>query len=89
MSRSFNLVAVSCTRTPLPIPNPPPPSPPAQVRKDIGEFRSSAGARMDPLLRERAAATGSLRGADNILSGAASTLEALKGQRQPPAPRCL
>ena len=44
---------------------------------------------MDPLLRERAAATGSLRGADNILSGAASTLEALKGQRQPPAPRCL
>jgi len=65
------------------------PPPPAQVRQDIGEFRSSAGTRMDPLLRERAAATGSLRGADNILSGAASTLEALKGQRQPPAPPSL
>mmetsp|Transcript_11577 Transcript_11577/g.28084 ORF Transcript_11577/g.28084 Transcript_11577/m.28084 type:complete len:229 (+) Transcript_11577:189-875(+) len=52
------------------------------VRQDIGEYRTAATSRMDPLLRERGAATNSLRGADQIMQGAATTLEALKGQRQ-------
>lgn len=40
------------------------------VRQEIGEYKSAASARADPLLRERNAANSSLRTADNIMSQA-------------------
>jgi len=51
------------------------------VRKDIGEYKSAATARQDPLLRERGAAQGSIKAADGVLANAQSTFQALRGQR--------
>mmetsp|Transcript_69976 Transcript_69976/g.145872 ORF Transcript_69976/g.145872 Transcript_69976/m.145872 type:complete len:244 (+) Transcript_69976:293-1024(+) len=52
------------------------------VRKDIGEYKSAASARTDPLLRERGAATNSIKTADQVLESAQTTFDALRNQRQ-------
>ncbi|EKX37981.1 Golgi SNAP receptor complex member 1B [Guillardia theta CCMP2712] len=52
------------------------------VRQDIGEFRTAASSRTDSLVRERGATQHSLRTVDKILSGAATTYDALRSQRQ-------
>mmetsp|Transcript_4561 Transcript_4561/g.10993 ORF Transcript_4561/g.10993 Transcript_4561/m.10993 type:complete len:226 (+) Transcript_4561:221-898(+) len=51
------------------------------VRQDIGEYKSAASARADPLLRERGAAQNSIKAADSVLANAQTTFEALRGQR--------